>query len=160
MDLTTTILCSHTRQPMVFQRTADDCLTCCLAMMTGRCYEEVTLAAGAVAPGWRPGGVMTHNLMRRISHVWGFALLSSIYMDWRYPGIVGVVSLTIENCGHALFWDGERLIDPGGTDRYDLAYVNANAIEFTQRASDLAAVIELERTLQPAAGGVTTEEFF
>jgi hypothetical protein len=160
VDLTTSDLCSHTGRPVVPQRTLADCLTCCLAMLTGRGYDEVTRAAQAIFPGHEAGGLLTHNLMRRIAHDWGFALLSSIYMDWRHPGIVGVVSRTIENCGHALFWDGARLIDPGGTGAYDLAYVHANAIEFTQRAGDLAAVIALEQSLQPAAHGVCDAEYF
>ena len=160
MDLTDTNLCRHTSQPIVLQRTLSDCMTCCLAMLAGRSYEEVTQAAQSIFPGHEAGGLLTHSLMRRISHAWGLALLSSIYMDWRYPGIVGVVSLTIENCGHALFWDGDRLIDPGGSGRYDLAYVQSNAIEFTQRAGNLAAVIELEHSLQPAADGVSDKEYF
>ena len=160
MDLVTTDVCAHTRQPLVRQRTLDDCMACCLAMFTGHTYDEVALAARAILPTYEPGDLMTHNMMRRIGHEWGYALLSSIYMDWRFPGIVGVISQTIENCGHALFWDGERLIDPGGSDRYDMAYVQANAIEFTQRAADLAAVIELEKALQPATAGVCGAEYF
>lgn len=153
-------LCAHSLKPMVRQRTLDDCMTCALAMFTGRDYDEVLAAAQGIFPSYKSGDLMTHSLLRRIAHGWGFALLSSIYMDWRYPGIVGVVSRNLENCGHALFWDGERLIDPGGSDLYDLDYVNGNALEFTQRATDLAAVIELERQMQPATQAVSLSEYF
>lgn len=153
-------LCAHSGQPVVRQRTLEDCMTCALAMFAGRDYDAVIAAAQAFAPAYAAGEVMTHSMLRRIAHGWGLALLSSIYMDWRHPGIVGVVSKTLENCGHALFWDGVRLIDPGGTDAYDLAYVQAHALEFTQRAGDLAAVIELERQMQPATAGVSLLEYF
>lgn len=153
-------LCAHSQKPEVRQRTRDDCMTCALAMFTGRDYDEVIAAGQAIFPGYKAGDLMTHSLMRRIAHGWGFTLLSSIYMDWRYPGIVGVVSLTIENCGHALFWDGVRLIDPGVSGLYDLDFVQRNALEFTQRATDLSAVIELERQMQPATKGVSLGEYF
>jgi hypothetical protein len=135
-------------------------MACCLAMMTGRTYEQVTEAAQALLPVFKPGSLMTHSLMRRIAHQWGFALLSSIYMDWRYPGIVGVLSRTIANCGHALFWDGKQLIDPGNSDRYDLEYVRLNAIEFTQRASHLSTVMSVEQLSHPASSCVSDSEYF
>lgn len=87
-------------------------------------------------------------------------LLSGIYMDWRHPGIVGVLSLTLQGCGHALFWDGAQLIDPSGNPAYDRDYVEANAVEFTQRAGDLRALIALEQTLTPAARAAPLDELF
>lgn len=153
-------LCAHTGLPVVAQRSAEDCLLCAFAMFTGRSYGQVAAAARARFPDYDPAGPMSHSLMRRIGHDWGFALLSGIYMDWRDPGIVGVLSLTQKDCGHALFWDGERLIDPGGSDLYDRAYVDGQALEFTQRASALTALIELERTYESAAPALTLAEFF
>jgi hypothetical protein len=153
-------VCAHNGRPLVIQRTDYDCMTCALGMFAGRTYDEVTSAAQAIFPSYEPGTLMTHSLLRRIAHGWGMTLLSSIYMDWRRPGIVGVISKKIENCGHALFWDGERLINPGADAEYDLEYVYANAIEFTQRATDLVAVIELERQMEPATAAVSLEEFF
>lgn len=146
---------------VVRQRNDHDCMLCVLAMMGGRTYEE-TLAAALSANGGYDAGqmAMTHALLRRIADSWGMALVSSIYMDWRYPGIVGVLSRTIENCGHALYWDGERLIDPGGGEGYDRAYVDANAMEFTQRASDIAELVTLDRHYRAAAGAVVLEEYF
>jgi hypothetical protein len=135
-------------------------MVCALAMFAGRSYEAVTEAAQRAHAGYRPGASLPHALMRRVAHDWGLVLLSSIYMDWRYPGIVGVLSLTIEGCGHALFWDGAQLIDPSGNPAYDRSYVDANAMEFTQRAGDLRALIALEQTLSPAANVSTLDELF
>jgi hypothetical protein len=146
--------------PTVAQQTRDDCMVCVLAMFAGRSYDEVTAAAQRLHPGYRPGAALPHALLRRVAHDWGLVLLSGIYMDWRHPGIVGVLSLTQPDCGHALFWTGAELVDPGGDPRYDLAYVQANAIEFTQRAGDLGALIELERSLAPAAAATSLTEFF
>lgn len=133
-------------------------MVCALAMFAGRSYEAVIEAAQRVHAGYRPGEALPHALMRRVAHDWGLALLSSIYMDWRYPGIVGVLSLTLPDCGHALFWDGVQLIDPSGNPAYDRAYVDANAVEFTQRAGDLKALIALEESLAPAANAATLIE--
>lgn len=135
-------------------------MLCAFAMLTGRTHEEVAAAARRIHDGYDPSGVMPHSLMRRIAHAWGFALVSSIYMDWRFPGIVGVLSRTEPDCGHALFWDGGTLIDPGGSGLYDRAYVEANAIEFTQRASALSGIVGLDRACPPAARGLTLAEFF
>lgn len=135
-------------------------MVCCLAMFAGRSYDAVTEAAQQIHPAYRAGEALPHTLMRRVAHGWGLVLLSSIYMDWRFPGIVGVLSQTLEDCGHALFWDGAELIDPSGNPTYDRAYVDRNAVEFTQRAGDLRALIELEQAVKPAAGATPLAEFF
>lgn len=132
---------------IVPQRSGDDCMVCALAMMAGRSYDEVVSAAQREYPAYRAGEVLPQAVLRRVAHGWGLVLLSSIYMDWRYPGIVGVASRTLKDFGHALFWTGETLIDPSLSGLYDRAYVEANAIEFTQRAGDLGALIGLERGL-------------
>lgn len=142
------------------QRSGEDCLLCAFAMLAGRTHEEVAEAARLAHPGYDPTGPMTHSLMRRVAHGWGLALISSIYMDWRFPGIVGVLSRTEPGGGHALLWDGVRLIDPKGSDLYDLGYVEANAIEFTQRASALAELITLDRAYPQAAHGLSLVEHF
>ncbi|HEY8004100.1 MAG TPA: hypothetical protein VIE16_07725 [Phenylobacterium sp.] len=145
---------------VVRQRTGDDCMACALAMLAGRGYDEVVSAAQLIHPGYAPGDVLPHSLLRRIAHDWGLVLVSSIYMDWRHPGIVGVLSLTLEGCGHALYWDGSRLIDPGGDPRYDRDYVERNAVEFTQRAGDLKGLIALDESLSPSAGAAPLADFF
>lgn len=146
--------------PVVRQRSDEDCMLCALAMFAGRGYEETAAAARQAHPAFDSNRPMTHSLLRRVAHQWGLVLLTSIYMDWRSPGIVGVASLTMEDCGHALYWDGARLIDPGGSGLYDRDYVERGALEFTQRASDLGALIVLDRQAQPATETTALREFF
>jgi hypothetical protein len=145
---------------LVRQRTPDDCMVCVLAMFAGRTYEEVVRAAQQAHPAYVAGEVMTHALLRRVAHSWGLVLLSSIYMDWRSPGIVGVVSRSDPASGHALYWDGTQLHDPAGEPAYDRAYVDQNAVEFTQRAADLKALIALDEAHAPAARATTLIEYF
>jgi hypothetical protein len=154
------MIATPARRAVVRQQSAEDCMACALAMFAGRSYDEVTAAARRAHPTYRAGDMMPHSLLRRVAHGWGLALLSSIYMDWRFPGIVGVLSRTIESCGHALYWDGAELIDPSGSGLYDRAYVDANAVEFTQRASHLQALIALEQAYQPAAPANDLNERF
>ena len=144
--------CANSGRPAVFQRSDQDCLLCCFAMFAGLDYDQAAASAQKLHPAYAPLSTpMSHALMRRMAHEAGLALLSSIYMDWRFPGIVGVVSLTQEECGHALFWDGQALIDPGRTGLYDRAYVEGNALEFTQRANDLGEVFALDRQFAATA---------
>lgn len=153
-------LCAHSGRSIVRQRSTYDCLLCALAMLMGRSYAEVHEAAVGLQPAYtNMTAPMTHSLMRRIAHDKGYVLLSGIYMDWSAPGIVGVLSQTIENCGHAVFWDGRRLIDPGGTDLYDRHYIDAHALEFTQRACDLVSLISLELELAPTRAKICLTEY-
>lgn len=152
-----TLTCAHTGQPAVYQRTPDDCMICVLAMLTGRSYEDVVAAALAHDPAFPVQGPMSHSILRSVAHGWGFMLLSSIYMLWSSPGIVGVLSPTIAGTGHAVFWDGEKIIDPKPGGEVDRAYVDAHGLEFTQRASDLLPLADHELAI---AAGQTTDEPF
>lgn len=151
------VICAHTGQPAVYQRSPDDCMICALAMLTGRTYEEVVAAALAHDPAFPVQGPLSHSILRSVAHGWGFMLLSGIYMLWSSPGIVGVLSPTIPGTGHAVFWDGEKIIDPKPGGEVDRAYVDRHGLEFTQRASDLHPLVTLEMTI---AGGRTSEEPF
>ena len=142
----------------VFMRTPDDCMTCCLAMFTGRSYDRVRDAALAANPGFPSGGPMTHSMMRCLASRWGFTLLSGIHMVWLHPAIIGVVSPTTPGCGHAVFWDGGRLIDPNAAHPVDLDYVREHAMEFTQRAVDLEALVLHDRAHAPASRVVSLRE--
>ena len=145
-------ICANSGRPAVFQRSDQDCLLCAFAMLAGVDYDQAASAAKALHAPYDPLTTpMSHALMRRMAHEAGLVLFSSIYMDWRFPGIVGVVSLTQEDCGHALFWDGQMLIDPGRTGLYDRSYVDTHALEFTQRANDLGEVFALDRKFAATA---------
>lgn len=152
--------CAHTGRPAVYQRSTDDCMVCVLAMLTGRTYEDVIAAALTCNPSFQVQGPMSHSVMRGVANNWGFVLLSSIYVLWEHPAIVGVLSPTTPNTGHAVFWDGEKIIDPGRSGRVDRNYVNRHALEFTQRAHDLQALVAHERQLVPAARSFCSGEPF
>jgi hypothetical protein len=159
-------VCAHTGQPAVYQRAADDCLICAVAMLTGRPYEAVVEAALALHAEFPPAGPMSHSMMRGVATGWGFVLLSGIHMLWDHPAIIGVISPTRPGTGHAVFWDGRQVIDPeanravtcGEAIVIDRAYIDRFGLEFTQRASDLAPLIGCDLGLAPAARAVTVEE--
>ncbi|MBZ9797678.1 RimK family alpha-L-glutamate ligase [Mesorhizobium sp. ES1-4] len=155
---TPTIVCAHTGKPAVYQRTHDDCLVCALAMLTGRTYEEIEDIARGCDPAYPLGGPMSHSIMRGVANKCGFVLLSSIYMLWAKPAIIGVVSPTVPNTGHAVFWDGEKIIDPGWCERVDRSYVDRCGLEFTQRASDLEPLISHDIQISYLAGAVAANE--
>lgn len=138
------VTCAHTGKPAVYQRSRDDCMICALAMMTGRSYEEVVALASAISPNFPTRGPMSHSVMRNVGHRWGYALLSGIYMDWNVPAIIGVRSPMGPDSGHAVFWDGEKLIDPGTSLIIDRSYVDRHGFEFTLPARDLAAIVGIE----------------
>ena len=155
---TPAITCAHTGKPVVYQRTEDDCLVCALAMLTGLSYEDIEAIARSCDPAYPPGGPMSHSIMRGVANKCGFALLSSIYMLWAKPAIIGVVSPTIPNTGHAVLWDGEKIIDPGFSERVDRSYVDRCGLEFTQRASDLQPLISHDIEISYLAGAVAANE--
>lgn len=155
---TSPVTCFHSGKPAVYQRTEDDCLICALAMFTGRTYEEIQEIARSCDPLFPMGGPMSHSIMRGVANTCGFVLLSGIYMLWNKPAIIGVVSPTVPNTGHAVFWDGEKIIDPGFSERVDRAYVDRCGLEFTHRAGDLAPLINHEIEISYLAGAVVVDE--
>lgn len=155
---TSTVTCAHTGEPAVYQRTEDDCLICALAMFTGRTYEEIQAIASSCDPMFPMGGPMSHSIMRGVANACGFVLLSGIYMLWNKPAIIGVVSPTVPDTGHAVFWDGQKIIDPGSSERVDRAYIDRCGLEFTLRAGDLAPLINHEIEISYVAGAVAVNE--
>ncbi len=155
---TSTVTCAHTGKPAIYQRTDDDCLICAVAMFAGKSYEEIQEMARACDPLFPSGGPMSHSIMRGVANTCGLVLLSSIYMLWDKPAIIGLVSPTVPDTGHAVFWDGEKIIDPGSSARVDRAYVDRCGLEFTQRARDLAPLISHEIGVSYVAGSVTVDE--
>ncbi|WP_421917268.1 ATP-grasp domain-containing protein [Mesorhizobium sp.] len=150
--------CAHTGKPAVYQRTHDDCLVCALAMFTGRTYDEIQDVARGCDPAYPLGGPMSHSIMRGVANKCGFVLLSGIYMLWAKPAIIGVISPTVPDAGHAVFWDGEKIIDPGFCERVDRAYVDRCGLEFTQRATDLEPLISHDIQISSLAGAVAAHE--
>lgn len=122
------------------QRTSDDCLICCIAMATGRTYEEVMAAAGDLyEPG--KGTKATDALLQRLglrhrqlnSQTDGD--FSTRYrrasetpdafrmQTWGRRAILCVPSLNDADAdredGHAVYWDGAQLHDPSTRLRYE-----------------------------------------
>jgi len=155
---TPAVICAHTGKSAVYQKTDDDCLVCTLAMFTGRTYAEIEEIAQSCDPAYPLGGPMSHSIMRNVANKCGFVLLSGIYMLWAKPAIIGVVSPTIPNTGHAVLWDGEKIIDPGFCERVDHSYVDRCSLEFTQRASDLEPLISHDTQISSLAGAVAVHE--
>jgi hypothetical protein len=149
---------AHTGKAPIFQRTDDDCLICVLAMYTGKSYDEIEEIATSCEPSFPSGGPMSHSIMRAVANTCGIVLLSSIYMLWNKPAIIGVVSPTVPDTGHAVLWDGEKIIDPGIGDRVDRSYVDRCGLEFSQRATDLAPLITHEAQISYKAGAVSIVE--
>lgn len=150
--------CAHTGKPVVYQRNSNDCLICVIAMFTGRTYEEILAIARSCDPAFPLEGPMSHSIMRGVANKCGFVLLSSIFMLWTKPAIIGVISPTIPNAGHAVLWDGEKIIDPGVCARVDRAYIDRCGLEFTQRAFDLEPLIAHEKQVSYLAGAVMIGE--
>lgn len=155
-----TVKCAHTGKPAIYQRTQNDCLVCVLAMFTGQSYEEIEEIARSCDPTYALGGPMSHSIMRSVANKCGFVLLSGIYMLWAKPAIIGVVSPTIPNTGHAVLWDGEKIIDPGFSERVDRSYIDRCGLAFTQRASDLEPLISHDVKPSCLAGSVVANEPF
>jgi hypothetical protein len=101
---------------------------------------------------------MSHSIMRGVANRCGIMLFSSIYMLWNKPAIIGMVSPTIPNAGHAVVWDGEKIIDPGKSSKVDRAYIDRCGLEFTQRAADLQPLFALDADPSYTAGAVVTDE--
>jgi len=159
-DAATTVKCAHTGKAAVHQRNDNDCLICALAMYLGRSYEDIQALARDCDPAFPLGGPMSHSIMRGVANKCGFVLLSGIYMLWSKPAIIGVTSPTIPNAGHAVFWDGEKIIDPGFCERVDRSYIDRWGLEFTQRASDLEPLIVHEiQTAHQATAATVGEPF-
>jgi hypothetical protein len=152
------VRCAHTGKPAIYQRNDNDCLVCVIAMFTGRTYEEVQAIALSCDPTFPLDGPMSHSIMRGVANKCGIMLLSSIYMLWNKPAIIGVISPTIPNAGHAVLWDGEKIIDPGNCERVDRAYVDRCGLEFTQRARDLEPFIAHDNQISYVARAVMAGE--
>jgi len=153
----TDVTCAHSGQPAIFQRTESDCLVCCLAMLRGCSYEHVELLALQCDRTYPIGGPMSHSIMRGVAEKLGIALFSSIYMYWAKPAIIGVISPTKINTGHATFWDGQKIIDPAGCQNVDRSYVDRSGIEFIQTADAVTAMLALPQ-MQLYIAPVSTRE--
>lgn len=119
---------------LVQQRTPHDCGPCCLAMLTGRDYEDVVKVIGdAFTPsGDRPGLRDEAEALTRLGYTYKFKNgeltadsnfvnrsrgweISPEYFRsemWGRRALVSVPSLNFPGKLHMVFWDGARIWDP------------------------------------------------
>lgn len=106
---------------LIRQRVADDCGPCCLAMATGRPYEEVIEKIGYA---YTPGKGLTSEylaLIRLGYHDKDFICLHNDWAHtaqffkrfaWRRRALFSVPSLNIPKGFHMIYVDGENIYDP------------------------------------------------
>lgn len=102
---------------IVQQRSDWDCVIACLAMWTGRSYEEVLAVASELDPKLRfegrgVDGVLKQDIMKRFNMY--SAVMMSAYSCLR--GILSFPSLNVPGGAHAVYYDGRYIHDPQ-TDR-------------------------------------------
>jgi len=114
---------------LIQQRTPSDCAICCMAMLTGRSYEDVLAAVGdAFDP--EKGMRYEQKALQRLgfSHAYrngkpigdiscqhrGYQVSPEYFLDftWGRRALITVPSLNIADRHHMVYWDGNSLFDP------------------------------------------------
>lgn len=108
---------------LIQQRTNNDCVLACIAMAAGKpsweeAWSEGDLAEVVASKGisdYRPW-LERHGLMRdehwREVYVHGDSQGTVKAMLWGRRAILSVYSLNHNGGHHAVYWDGERILDP------------------------------------------------
>lgn len=105
------------KEKIVKQRTDCDCMVASMAMLLGWTYEQMAeyfppKAVKETGYTWQP---LIDYLRRaaRVYLVW-FPPEMISHVDWSKPAVVDVPSLNSPERGdHIIYWDGEKVIDPG-----------------------------------------------
>ena len=113
---------------LVKQRTRMNCAICCMAMLTGRDYDDVMAAVGdAYNPvkGMRYDQKALKRLGFTFSHEKGQPMGGAVvfmrgilapdfflHMAWGRRALISVPSLNYSDSTHMVFCDGERVFDP------------------------------------------------
>ena len=120
---------------LVKQRTGHDCVVCCLAMLTGRAYEDVLAALGDTFDPKR-GVCDDHGALERLDFDMAFDAgdrlgeavvrhrgpLAPVYfgrMAWGRRALLSVPSLNNPGGWHMVYYDGRRLFDPSPNEIYE-----------------------------------------
>jgi len=120
---------------LVRQRCLTDCGVCCLAMASGRPYEDVLAAIGdAYDP--EKGMRYTGDALKRLGFAYtfengeavgdivvrrrGFEISPEYFraMAWGRRALLSVPSLNRENAWHMIYWDGRHVFDPSTARTY------------------------------------------
>jgi len=114
------------------QRLTSDCSICCMAMLTGRPYEEVLEAAGDdfVPAGDRSGMWSVHGALKKLGFGEddfielrkGYEISPEYFLGiaWGRRALLSVPSLNKENGWHHVYCDGtsETIFDPSTRKQY------------------------------------------
>jgi hypothetical protein len=119
---------------LVKQRTNTDCVICCLSMATGISYDSILQAIGPVYQKivLREGVKEQHDhfilealgykmneeyVRRTYSPHWGTLGFVKNCL-WRRRAIINCLSMNQKDMTHAVYWDGEQLLDPSNKKTY------------------------------------------
>jgi hypothetical protein len=121
---------------LVMQRTQSDCGVCCLAMVTGRPYEDVLAAIGD-AYDLEKGLGNEQEALRRLGYAGayrhgqpmgdfvclhrGYAISPDFFRDmaWGRRALLSVPSLNKPGGWHMVYYDGVRVLDPSQRRTYE-----------------------------------------
>lgn len=117
--------------PLVPQRATYDCVLACLAMATGRDYDDLWPQGfrDAVEKAKGTGSGDLHERAFELAGLEAKRDYISVYcgmaptdivrkMIWGRRALVQVPSLNHERSSHYVYWDGERVFDPSTKQRY------------------------------------------
>ena len=129
------------------QKNPADCVVCCLAMYLGTTYKELLIRYPCLVEritNVRQGGVNLYEEQLMIFAATGKGMIHmQIHYDWDNTrqaevmemlagkkAILSVRSLNVEDAAHAVFWDGNKVLDPSNKKRYTKATVRPYNIMF------------------------------
>lgn len=120
---------------LIQQRTAHDCAICCMAMVTGRPYEDVL---GAVGDAFDPDKGMRYEqeALKRLGFDYrfergepvgdisclhrGFEISPEFFrrLAWARRALMSVPSFNFADTWHMVYWDGSKVFDPSPLKTY------------------------------------------
>jgi hypothetical protein len=121
---------------LIPQRTHHDCAICCMAMVTGRSYEDVLATVGDTFDPER-GMRRDQEAMKRLGFSYtfdngepvgditffrrGYEISPEYFLRhaWGRRALLTVPSLNKEGGWHMVYWDGLTLFDPSSRTRYE-----------------------------------------
>jgi hypothetical protein len=120
---------------IIVQRTGSDCAICCMAMLTGRSYEDVLSTVGdAFDPergmreeqkaldrlGFRHEFERGEAVGDMVCTHRGYAISPEFYrsMAWGRRALMSVPSLNSQRGWHMIYFDGATVFDPSPLKRY------------------------------------------
>lgn len=116
---------------LVKQRSKFDCALACLAMVSGKQYEELfdpefcarieqktTCSGDDLAEAYRRAGFVKDKNMRVIYIGYGASVPVIRQMLWGRRAMIQVPSLNYEGSEHFIYWNGREIFDPSNKQVY------------------------------------------